>query len=105
MYMNKEILIQKGMNKVKELAEKDFSTMTTRTRALHSIELEKLYNDLSPLRSGSEIAGQIADDCMQMKVRLIESDTRTVDGSKQRRAKAIMNGMENTSYDIPWLRQ
>lgn len=105
MYMNKEILIQKAMDKVKTLAESDFSTMKPRTKAIHSIELEKLYNDLSPLRKGSELAGMVADDCMKMKVKLIESDSKPLDSTKQKRAKVIMQGMNNTQYDIPWLRQ
>jgi len=103
--MNIDLLMEKAMNKVKTLVESDLTTIAPREKALHSMELEKLYNDLSPYRRGSEIAGQLADDCMQMKVRLIESDTKELDSTRQRRAKVIMDGMNNTSYDIPWLRQ
>lgn len=105
MYMNKELLMERAANKIKTLAESDINAMQSREKAIHSMELERLYNNLSPYRAGSELAGQIADDCMQMKVKLIESERPSVDNTRQRRAKVIMEGMNNTSYNVPWLNQ
>lgn len=105
MYMSKEVLMERAVNKLKEIAEKDLNAMTPREKALNVIELEKLHNRLIPFGVGSELAGAIANDCMEMKRKLIESDFKKVSNSRERRAKVIIQGMENTPYDIPWLRQ
>jgi len=105
MYMSKEILMDKAVKKLKEVAAKDLATISSREKAIHSTELERLYNDLSPMRRGSEVAGMIADDCMQMKVKLAESDMKVPGNDREKRAKVIMNGLNESSYDIPWLRQ
>ena len=104
MYMTKEVLMEKAVNKLKELAGKDFNAMSSKEKAFHAIELDRLYNSLSPFRS-SGVAGAIADDCLMMKRRLIESDFRTVENTRERTARVIMQGLKETPYNVPWLNQ
>lgn len=105
MYMTKEVLMEKAVNKLKELAGKDFSAMSSKEKAFHVIELDRLYNSLSPFRSGSEVAGAIADDCLMMKRQLIESDFRMIENTRERTARVIMQGLKETPYNVPWLNQ
>lgn len=105
MYMGREMLLEKAMDKLKVLSNVDLSTMNPREKALNTTELDSLYTGLNDLRSGSDVAGMVADDCMKMKVKILNSHTQKTATTKQDRAKVIMNGMTNTPYDIPWLKQ
>lgn len=102
-FMTKEMVIGEVRSKVEGVRNRGIESLTSKEKAYITIELEKLYSKIDSFRYTDEIAGKVADECMQLKHDLAMSEYKTVESMKSKRAKVIAQGVSNTGYDIPFM--
>ncbi|MCH6267192.1 hypothetical protein [Neobacillus citreus] len=94
-------LVGVSNDRLKEISENDFSSLTRVQKANLSNELGEMYNSLSTFKSVNPEIQQLATMCMEQKVKIAESDAVVNESNRAKRA-AVQQG-KFSSYEIPWM--
>ncbi|WML58553.1 hypothetical protein [Neobacillus sp. PS2-9] len=94
-------LVDVSSKRLKEIFEKDLSTLSRVQKANLSNELGEMYNSLSTFKSVNPEIQQLATMCMEQKVKIADSDV-VVDQSNRTKRVAVQQG-NFSSYHFPWM--
>ena len=100
-FLSMNTLVAVSNNRLKEISEKDVSTLSRVEKANLSNELGDMYNSLSTFMSVNPESQQLASMCMQQKVKIAESDA-VVNQSNRAKRVAVQQG-NISGYQLPWM--
>ncbi|MEH7444824.1 hypothetical protein V7201_21130 [Bacillus sp. JJ1122] len=100
-FLSMNTLVGVSNNRLKEISEKNFSSLSRLQKANLFNELGELYNSLSTFKSVNPEIQQLASMCMEQKVKIAESDAVVNENTKVNRA-AVQQG-NFSGYEVPWM--
>jgi hypothetical protein len=100
-FLSMSTLVGVSNNRLKEISEKNFSTLSRVQKANLSNELGEMYNSLSTFKSVNPEIQQLASMCMEQKVKIAESDA-VVNQSNRAKRVAVQQGYFS-GYEVPWM--
>jgi len=103
-FLSKETLTGVARERLLQIASADLSSMTTLQKANLSNEISDIHVSLSSYKGTAPEIEELATECMRQKAAIAESDVRKDESAKARTAEVMRRGIENTPYDIPWMK-
>jgi hypothetical protein len=100
-FLSMSTLVDVSNDRLKEISEKDLSTLSRVQKAHLSNELGEMYNSLGVFKSGNLEIRQLATMCMEQKVKIAESDA-VVNESNRAKRVAVQQG-NFSGYQVPWM--
>jgi hypothetical protein len=100
-FLSMNTLVGVSNDRLKEISEKDFSTLSRVQKANLSNELGEMHKSLSVFKLVNPEIQQLATVCMEQKVKIAESDA-VVNESNRAKRVAVQQG-NFSGYEIPWI--
>lgn len=100
-FLSMNTLLGVSCNRLKEISENDFSSLSRVQKANLSNELGEMYISLNVFKSVNPEIQQLASMCMEQKVKIAESDA-VVNQSNRAKRIAVQQGNFN-GYQFPWM--
>jgi hypothetical protein len=99
-----DTMVSRVKERLNELDAQNLDSLSVREKAEISNELGLMYVNLNAFKGHPE-ADELATECWRRKAEIAISSVYAEESQKERTARVIQNGIRNTPYDIPWLRQ
>lgn len=100
-FLSMNALYSVSENRLKEISEKDLSSLSRVQKAHLSNELGEIYNSLNTFKTVNPEIQQLATICMKQKIKIAESDV-VIDQSNRANRVAVQQGYIS-EYHVPWM--